>query len=966
MNSNNPRDPGEVNHSVLDGMEEAAREIELLRRRIDDLSAELAESDRQRREPQALAAEGRASDSDGLFRACVDGMMEGVAIHNAIRDESGRIVDFRVAYANEAICRLTGLARDELVGHRILELFPGRRTNGHFDACVRVVETGEPLIRDWVRHEEAFYQNEPDGFSGAFDACVNKLGDGYAVSLRDATSRRRAEDDLFRSQQMLRLALDTIPQRVFWKDMNSVFVGCNAAHTRDAGLQDSAEIVGKTDYDLPWAAQADEYAIVEREVLSTGRPRLGFDESQVRADGSLSWNRVSKVPLLDGDGHVVGLLGTYEDITDRKRAEQALRESERFLTDILENIPVMVFVKYASNLRFARVNRATELAFGYSREELVDREDQGLAPVDETAFFASVERQVLETGRTIDVPEETLTTPHQGRRIFHTIKLPILDDQGRPRYVLGISEDITDLKAAEKARRESEERYRDIIETITDYVVSAKIEHGQAPSISHGSGCVAVTGYSPEELSGDPDRWFSLVVDEDRDVAIDRFRRVLAGERTEPLEHRIRRKDGAIRWVRHTPVLRLDANGTPIGYDGVIQDITERRVLQEQLLQSQKMEGIGRLAGGVAHDFNNLLTAILGYVEMCKVDLPPELPEDHPARVDLQEVATAGERAASLTRQLLTFASKQIVAPVRLDLSALVTDSLKFLKRLLGDDIEIETVLDPSAGTVEADAGQIQQVLVNLTVNARDAMPDGGRLLIETAAETVSEEQAQAHPGAVAGQYVLLAVADTGAGMTEEVQSHLFEPFFTTKELGKGTGLGLATCHGVVRQMGGHIRVYSEPGRGTTFRIYLPRKAGAPAPQSVPAPPRPTPTGTETVLVVEDEPTVRRLAVLGLRAHGYVVLEAADGAEAIRIAGRIGTAIEVIVSDVMMPGMSGPELLTRLSAIAPDARAVLMSGHAESAVLSQRPTLHYSFLPKPFTPERLARKVREVLDAEPG
>jgi two-component system cell cycle sensor histidine kinase/response regulator CckA len=407
----------------------------------------------------------------------------------------------------------------------------------------------------------------------------------------------------------------------------------------------------------------------------------------------------------------------------------------------------------------------------------------------------------------------------------------------------------------------------------------------------------------------------------------------------------------------------LDTDGAPIAYDGVIQDITERRALQEQLLQSQKMEGIGCLAGGVAHDFNNLLTAILGYVEMCKFDLPPELPADHPARLDLLEVAAAGERAASLTRQLLAFASRQSVAPVRLDLAALVTDLLKMLQRLLGDDIEIETALEPGAGTVEADAGQIQQLLVNLTVNARDAMPHGGRLLIETADETINDGQGRAHPGALPGQYVVLTVSDTGAGMTEEVRSRLFEPFFTTKELGKGTGLGLATCHGIVRQMGGHIRVYSEPGRGTTFRIYLPRKDGAADPKPPPAPPRPSPTGVETVLLVEDDPNVRRLAVLGLRAHGYVVLEAADGAEAIETATRVGATIDVIVSDVMMPGMSGPELLNCLSVIAPNARAVLMSGHAESTVLSQQSAQRCAYLPKPFTPERLARKVREVLDA---
>ena len=948
--------PGGGDVPARGGEADLAAEIERLRLQLDDVSRQLSDSERRR-----LEAEASPSGFDEQFAACVDGMLDGVVIDTAIRDETGRIVDFRVAYANEAATRISGVAHDELVGHRILDLFPGRLANGQYDAYVHVVETGEPLVRSSVKDHDVLGRSDPAGFGRNYEVSVTKLGDGYVATLHDIVARRHAEDELFRAQQMLRLVLDTIPQRVFWKDTHAVFVGCNAAFARDAGLAEPAEIVGKTDYDLPWRGLAAEYAVDDESVMG-GSPRLSYDEGQVRADGRQSWVHVSKVPLLDAEGRVTGMLGTYEDVTDRRRAEDALRESERFLADILENIPTMVFVKRASDLRFVRVNRATERNLGYTRDELVGREDQGLAPADESASFAEVERRVLQTGQIIDVPEETLTTPHLGRRVFHTTKVPLFDEQGQPRFVLGIAEDITDLKVAEAGRRDTEVRYRHIIDTITDYVVSVTIEAGQVASTSHGAGCVAVTGYSAEELSEDPGLWLSLVAAGDRDAAADQVRRILAGESTAPLEHRIRRKDGALRWVRNTLVLRLDADGTPIAYDGVIQDITERHALQEQLLQSQKMEGIGRLAGGVAHDFNNLLTAILGYVEMCKLDLPPELAADHPARLDLQEVATAGERAAGLTRQLLAFASRQIVAPVRLDLSLVVADSLKMLQRLLGDDIEIETALDQSVGTVEADASQIQQLLVNLTVNARDAMPDGGRLLIETADESIVDESAGAIQGAVPGQYVLLAVTDTGVGMTEEVRSHLFEPFFTTKGLGKGTGLGLATCHGIVRQMGGHIHVYSEPGRGTTFRIYLPRKAGAADPQLVATPARPPPTGVETVLVVEDAPHVRRLAVLGLRAHGYVVLEAADGAEAIQTASRVGEAIEVIVSDVMMPGMSGPELLTRLSVIAPHARAVLMSGHAESTVLSQQPAPHYAFLPKPFTPERLARKVREVLD----
>jgi PAS domain S-box-containing protein len=509
---------------------------------------------------------------------------------------------------------------------------------------------------------------------------------------------------------------------------------------------------------------------------------------------------------------------------------------------------------------------------------------------------------------------------------------------------------------------ESEERYRRITETITDYLFHVELSGDTVVSTRHGPGCVAVTGYSPDEFEADPLLWLDTVRVDDREIVLQQAHDVEANRRMRAIEHRIVRKDGAVRWVRSTPVPQYGPDGSLVAYDELIQDITERRALQEEVVQAQKMEGIGRLAGGVAHDFNNLLTAILGNAELALLDLEP----NHPARANIDEVTKAAEGAARLTRQLLSFARRQMIEPVPLNLNEVVESSLEMLRRLLGEDIEITTALHDPVGIVEADPGQIQQLLVNLAVNARDAMPKGGRLVIETANETVTDEDADSQPSIPAGCYVTLSVTDTGTGMGEEVLEHLFEPFFTTKPQGKGTGLGLATCHGIVTQSGGHIWVHSEVGQGTTVTINLPQRAPAPDRIREPAPPERSARGTETVLVVEDEASVRRLAVLGLRSNGYIVLEASNAAEALRVAAT-EHKIALVISDVIMPGMHGPELVSRLHQLRPEARMILTSGHTDvpEAFRDQEGRL-IPFLQKPFTPVRLAYKARAVLDGTDG
>ena len=387
------------------------------------------------------------------------------------------------------------------------------------------------------------------------------------------------------------------------------------------------------------------------------------------------------------------------------------------------------------------------------------------------------------------------------------------------------------------------------------------------------------------------------------------------------------------------------------------------KLSEEQLIQAQKMEAIGRLAGGVAHDFNNLLTVINGYSELMEA----QLPDDEDLRSSLREIHRAGERAAALTRQLLAFSRKQVLQPELLDLNAVVSEVEKLLRRLIGEDVALVTRLDPALGSVKADPGQLEQVLMNLAVNARDAMPEGGTLTIETANAMLDTGFAMAHPGARSGEYAVLTVADTGIGMSDEVRSHAFEPFFTTKDQGKGTGLGLATAYGIVKQSDGYITVDSEAGRGTTFRIYLPRAAGAAVPSGLGERPAQSPRGTETILLVEDEPGVRRLSRTILEAQGYSVLEAASGDEALKVARSHTGVIHLVATDVIMPGMSGRVLWDRLRVLRPDARVLFMSGYTDDAI-ARHGVLErgIAFLQKPFTPQRLAEKVREVLDAAPG
>jgi two-component system, cell cycle sensor histidine kinase and response regulator CckA len=429
--------------------------------------------------------------------------------------------------------------------------------------------------------------------------------------------------------------------------------------------------------------------------------------------------------------------------------------------------------------------------------------------------------------------------------------------------------------------------------------------------------------------------------------------------RLRPRSFRHRAKDGGVLEVEiasHDLVF----NGRP-GVLVVAHDVTERQQLQRQLLQAQKMEAIGQLAGGVAHDFNNLLGVIAGTTEL----ILSALGREHPARPRAEQALAAVSRAAGLTRQLLAFSRRQIVERRVLDLNRLVTETAQMLQRLIGEDVDLRCALDPDLTSIRADPGEIEQVVMNLAVNARDAMPRGGKLTLETQNVVLDAAYAQAHAGVAAGRYILLAVSDTGTGIAPEIRARIFEPFFTTKELGKGTGLGLSTVYGIVKDNGGHVALYSEPGRGTVFKLYFPA-IGAAAEGPEAAPETMTIAGSETILLVEDEAALRLIVSELLQEQGYVVLEAKDGADALRISDKHAGRIDVLMTDVVMPNMSGRELVERISSQRPETKVIFVSGYTDDAVVRHGVlSADVAFLQKPFRLEAVAQKIRAVLDAEP-
>lgn len=772
-----------------------------------------------------------------------------------------------------------------------------------------------------------------------------------------AIERKRAEQELRKREEENTIIFNSVPGMIVFKDRECRLIRANRAAADFFG-HSSEEMQGRFVSEL-WPDLAGDSEREDREVMESGEAKMGVIARWRAASGEEKVIRTHRIPYRDHDGRIAGVIALGTDITEQRKSHELL-EKARNQNELILQCAGEGICGVDRKGRCTMVNPAAAELTGWGRDELLGLEMHNLwhhSRVDGTPYPAEdcPVSAVFRDGSSRRVSNEVFWRKDGSCFPVEYVATPILEGDEIVGAVVTFR-DVTREHHARRVLQDSESRYRQLVENAS-YAIFRTSSDGRF--LDANQALATMLGYSSKDELLSLNIRDSIYVNPDqRDPLV---QETISHGRVVGREVEWKRKDGTDLTVMLSARMVRDANG--YYFEGIAENVSERRALETQLRQAQKMEAVGRLAGGVAHDFNNLLMVIKGHSELLLERTSPE----HPDFRKVDQIKKAADRAAGLTRQLLAFSRMQVMQPRVMDLNATVLEMGKMLPRLIGEDIELKILTKPDLGRVKADPGQIEQVILNLSVNARDAMPNGGKLVIETANAELDEGYARLHPPLVPGSFVMLAVSDTGIGMDAATQAHIFEPFFTTKEKGKGTGLGLATVYGVVKQSGGYIWVYSEAGRGTSFKIFLPRVSEVADAEREKRPQEALPHGKGIVLLAEDEKDVREIARDFLELSGYTVLEAKDGAEAVEIAAKQSGVIDLLVTDMVMPGMSGREVAARLTAMRPGLRVIYMSGYTEYTSLRHGDAgPDRIMLQKPFTRAVLVQTVHKVLGEQSG
>ena len=777
------------------------------------------------------------------------------------------------------------------------------------------------------------------GFSAAVTSGLASIASLIALGI----TRHQSEE----TRHLLAAIVASSEDAILGATPDGTIVSWNAGAEKLFGYA-AEEIVGRSVTLLYPAGRAVEMTDLLARMVA-GEPVTHREVIRQRKDGSSVSVSLSLSPITDATGTMTGVSAIVRDITERRHAEERIR----LLALALESTNEMVSVTDVHD-RFTFVNRAFLRAYGYAAEDVIG---QTPALLHSALTPVTLLDEILEASRAGGWSGELMNRRRNGTMFCVSLNTSaIRDDQDQVVGLLGVARDITDRLQTERALRDAEERMRFALEAAHVGVWETNRKTGVT---FWSETCERMHGLQPGTFDGSDTAFMACIHPDDQASVTQAVKRSMRAHKDVEIEYQTVWPDGSVHRIATTGHYAFDQAGAPARGAGIAIDVTERRSLEDQLRQSQKMEAVGQLAGGIAHDFNNLLTAIQGYAGL----LAESLPVTDERYADVEEIQRAAERAAGLTRQLLAYSRKQILAVRVLHVGDVVGELVPMLRRLLGEAVDLQTTI-ANRGLVKSDPGQLQQILVNLAVNAHDAMKDGGRLIIHTADVVLDDDFARRHPSVRPGPHVTIAVSDTGHGMDASTQKRIFEPFFTTKPMGRGTGLGLATVYGIVKQSDGSIWVESEVGRGTTFTIYLPR-TDEPEAQDRPASAGARALrGAESVLLVEDEDMVREFAVRILRKRGYAVHAVAGPTQALEYAETTAGPIDLIFTDVVLPTMSGCAMVRQLQLRRPETRVLYMSGYTDREIIDQSELdAGVRFLQKPFTADALAQTMRDVLDS---